>query len=266
MKFTGNLRALWEYRNFIFASVRRDFEARYYVSLLGSLWAVLNPLAQIIVYTVILAGVMRAKLPGVEGMFGYSIYLTAGIITWMLFMEIVSRTTGIFVEHANLLKKLSFPRICLPAVVTLSAIINFLIIFALFLVFLSMSNNSPGWELLGIIPVVIVQILFALGLGITLGVANVFFRDVAQGVAIILQFWFWLTPIVYPLSIIPDEVRPWIMHNPLTPITSAYQNIFVFHLWPDWHSLFVPAVVAIGLAAFGLQFFRHHAAEIVDEL
>ena len=125
------LRALWAYRGFITGSVKREFQSKYRNSLLGAAWTVLNPLAMIIVYTVIFSQVMRAKLPGVDSTFAYSIYLCAGVLTWGLFAEILGRGQNVFLEHANLIKKLSFPRICLPTIVVLNAGLNFAIIFGL---------------------------------------------------------------------------------------------------------------------------------------
>ena len=104
------LRALWSYRGFILGSIKREFQAKYRNSLVGSAWAVFNPLAMIVVYTVVFAEVMRTRLPGVDGTFAYSIFLCAGILTWGLFAEIVGRGQSVFIENANLLKKLNFPR------------------------------------------------------------------------------------------------------------------------------------------------------------
>ncbi len=258
--------ALWRYRGFILASVRREFEARYRVSMLGGLWAILNPVAQIAVYTVVLSGVMQARLPGVASGFGYSIYLCAGVITWGLFGEIVSRTTNVFVENGNLLKKLSFPRTCLPAAVVVSALLNFAIVFGLFLLFLAAVGEFPGWPLIALLPVLAIQMLFATGLGVLLGVANVFYRDTAQGVGIALQFWFWLTPIVYPLSIVPAQFHGFIQANPMTGIAGAYQDILLRGQWPQWQAL-VPALLLAALSGAGaMLFFRRRSGEMVDEL
>jgi len=114
--------ALWAYRGFILGSVKREFQSKYRNSLLGAAWTVINPLAMIVVYTVIFAQVMKARLPGVDSTFAYSIYLCSGVLTWGLFAEIAGRAQNIFLEHANLLKKLSFPRLCLPTVVVLNAL------------------------------------------------------------------------------------------------------------------------------------------------
>src|SRR4051795_4486529 len=97
------LRALWAYRGFILGSVRREFQSRYQNSVLGAAWTVLNPLAMIVVYTVIFSQVMHARLPGVTGGFSYSIYLCAGVLTWGLFAEITSRAQSVFIENAGLL-------------------------------------------------------------------------------------------------------------------------------------------------------------------
>jgi lipopolysaccharide transport system permease protein len=105
-------KALWAYRGFILGSMKREFQSKYRNSLLGAAWTVINPLAMIIVYTVIFSQIMRAKLPGIDTTFAYSIYLCAGVLTWGLFAEIVGRGQNVFLENANLLKKLSFPRLC----------------------------------------------------------------------------------------------------------------------------------------------------------
>jgi len=259
--------ALWSYRGFVAGSVKREFQSKYRNSLLGAAWTVLNPLAMIVVYTVIFSQVMKAKLPGVDSTFAYSIYLCAGLLTWGLFAEIVGRAQNIFLEHANLMKKLSFPRMTLPVIVVFSALLNFGITIGLFLAFLLLTGNWPGWAVLGAIPVLIVQILFAIGLGITLGVLNVFFRDVGQFFGIALTFWFWLTPIVYPASILPERARDFLLGwNPMAPIMAAYQGIFVAGAWPDWSSLLMPCVAAVLLSLLGLRLFRKRVGEMVDEL
>ncbi len=260
------LRALWAYRGFILGSMQREFQARYRNSLLGATWAILSPLALIGVYTVIFSQVMRARLPGLDPTFGYSIYLCAGLLTWGLFAEITSRAQTMFIEHANLIKKLSFPRLCLPIVVVGGAGLNFSIIFTLFTLFLLISGNFPGWPFLAIWPVLSILVLLAIGLGITLGVLNVFFRDVGQAFGIFLQFWFWLTPIVYPPSVLPAAWQPWLALNPLASIMMAFQDILAAGQWPRWSSLWPVAVLALLSCVIGLRLFRRRSGDMVDEL
>jgi lipopolysaccharide transport system permease protein len=262
----GMIGALWAYRGFIVGSVMREFQSKYRNSLLGAAWTVINPLAMIVVYTVIFSQIMKAKLPGVDTTFAYSIYLCAGVLTWGLFAEIVGRAQNTFLENANLLKKLSFPRLCLPVTVVANAGLNFAIIFGLFSAFLVLSGNFPGWPYLALLPLLAVLVAFAIGLGITLGVLNVFFRDVGQFFGIFLQFWFWLTPIVYPTSILPERLQPFMSLNPMARLINAFQVILVNGQWPNWYSLWPVVALATVLCLLGFSLFRRHAGEMVDEL
>lgn len=263
---TGIFKALWAFRGFVASSVKREFQSKYRNSVLGAAWTVLNPLAMIVVYTVIFSQVMQARLPGMDKTFAYSIYLCAGMLTWSLFAEITGRAQNIFIENANLIKKLNFPRLCLPITVVVSATLNFAILFGLFTLFLLISGNFPGWVYLALIPVLGIQIVFAIGLGIGIGVLNVFFRDVGQFFSLFIQFWFWFTPIVYPVAILPERLRPLMMLNPMASLASAYQTILVRGQWPDWQALWPVAIVATVLCLLGFHLFRKLAAEMVDEL
>jgi lipopolysaccharide transport system permease protein len=165
-----------------------------------------------------------------------------------------------------MLKKLNFPRVTLPVYVFLSATVNFVIVWGLFLAFLLVSGRWPGWVLLALVPLLLVQQALAVGLGLALGVINVFFRDVAHAVAIGLQFWFWLTPIVYPLSVVPEVVRRVITWNPLYGLVDSYQRIVVDHRWPAWGGLRSTLVVALVVTVAAEAVFRHLSPAMVDEL
>jgi len=173
---------------------------------------------------------------------------------------------NIFLDQANLLKKINFPRLCLPVIVVTNALVNFLIIFGLFTLFLIFSGLFPGMAFLALIPLLIVQTLFTIGLGVSLGVLNVFFRDVGQFFSVVLQFWFWLTPVVYPISILPTAMQKAVQYNPMTAVMTAYQQVLVEGQWPNWASLWPVTVLAVLLCAFGLRLFRQHSGEMVDEL
>jgi lipopolysaccharide transport system permease protein len=259
-------RALWYYRGFILGSVKREFQARYRNSLLGAAWTVLQPLAMITVYTLVFSQLMRTRLPGMDSPYAYSVYLCAGLLTWGLFGEILQRGQTVFLDNGNMIKKLNFPRICLPAITVLNALVNFAITFSIFLAFLVLTHNFPGWVALCALPVLLVQIALAAGIGIIAGVLNVFFRDVGQFVNVLLQFWFWFTPIVYSTATLPKSIQPLINLNPMTPMAKAYQGIFVYGQVPDWQSIWPVAVLAAALCACGLLLFRRRAGEMVDEL
>lgn len=260
-------RSLWAYRGFVLGTVRREFQLKYRGSVLGVVWTVLNPLAMILVFTLVFATVMKSSLPGHEGnRFAYSIYLCAGVITWGLFGEMLARLNTVFIENGNLLKKANFPRICLPMIVTLSALLNFAIPFGLFVVFLLLVGQFPGVVALAMLPVLAVQVLFSLALGLLLGSLNVFFRDIGQFTGVVLQFWFWLTPIVYVATILPESVAGWLAWNPMWPIVSAYQQIFSQGLWPDWMSLLPVTLGSLVLLLAAGAVFLRLSGEMVDEL
>ncbi|WP_413285386.1 ABC transporter permease [Vibrio sp. MA40-2] len=260
------IKNLLKYREFIVSNVKREFQLKYQASILGATWSVINPLSMIFVYTVIFSQLMKARIPGVEGVFAYSIYLCSGIIIWGLFSEILTRCVDCFIDNASLIKKVNFPKICIPATIVLGAFINFLIIFIIFLFFLLISNNLPSFELFFVFPILMVLTIFAVGLGIFLGVLNVFFRDIGQFTKVLIQFWFWGTPIIYPMNILPENIGLLLSFNPMTIIVSSMQAVFIDDLILNWSALTIVFVVSIALMLFSLMFFRKHVNEIADEI
>ncbi|MGC1017635.1 ABC transporter permease [Pantoea agglomerans] len=259
-------RALVQYRGFILGNIKREFQTKYQNSLLGAAWNIINPLSMIVVYTLIFSQIMRAKLPGIDNAFAYSIYLCAGTLTWGLFSEIVGRGQMVFIENANIIKKINFPRLCLPVTIVANAMLNFVIVFGLFTLFLIISGNFPGLVYFAMVPVILTVIIFAIGLGITLGVMNVFFRDVGQTFNIILQFWFWFTPIVYPINIIPEKFHSLMRFNPMVGVIESAQSILVKAVMPDWISLLPALVSGLVLIFLGMRLFKNNVGEMVDEL
>ena len=258
--------AVFRYKGFIIGSVKRELQQRYRTSILGGAWLVLQPLAQILVFTLIFTEIMRPRLPGVSSVYGYSIYLCAGVLTWGLFADIVNRSLTMFLDNANLLKKIAFPRICLPIIVVANAIVSFAIVFGLFLIFLVNTHAFSWLTFVTLLPLLLLLVAFGVGLGVGLGVLNVFFRDVGQSMAIVLQFWFWLTPIVYPVTALPAWAREIVQFNPLTPLIGAFQTVLLGATSPDWRGLLPLCALSVLLCAGSLMLFRRRAAEIVDEL
>lgn len=260
-------RAVWAYRHFVLGTVQREFQVRYRNSLLGAAWSLLQPLSMIVVYTVIFSQVMRSRLPGnTTGEWDYSIYLCAGTFAWGLFSEVVTRGQNMFVDNANLLKKISFPRATLPVIALLGAMVNFAIVLGLFGLFVMLAGQWPGWVVVAYLPVVLVLLVMAMGLGITLGVSQVFFRDVGQFFGILLQFWFWLTPVVYPIGILPTNVQGLLEFNPMYPLITASHAIWVHHQWPNGWSLLYPLMLGILMCLLGAWLYKKQAGEMVDAL
>lgn len=259
-------RQAWRFRGFIVGSVRREFASRYLGTQLGALWSVMHPLALIAIYTLIFSGVMRSNLPGHDSRFAYSIYLTAGLVLWTLFGDLLGRCVGTFVHNANLLKKVTLPKITLPIIASLSALVHCGILLVLFVAFLVVSGEFPGLPVVAVVPVLAIAVLFAVALGTFLATVNVFYRDVEQTTALVLQFWFWLTPIVYPIQTLPVPLREILEWNPLWPLVRAMHQIFVERAFPQWSGLLYPLVCAVVLAIAAKAMFERLSNELVDEL
>ncbi len=259
-------RSLWAYRGFIAGMVERDFRSRYLQSLLGTFWAVAVPLLMIAIYTLIFSQVMSARLQGSNDPLAYSLFLMAGLFPWTLFLETVTRCQTVFVEQGGLIKKAAFPRSSLPIASALSAAVNFVILFALFLGLLAISGRWPGAALLAFLPLLLLQQALAVGLGVLLGTFHVFFRDTGHITGVALQFWFWLTPIVYPAAIVPTSVRGALDFNPMEKLVLAYQDVVLKGAWPSWSSLVPLAALAALFLALGYVAFRNLSGELVDQL
>jgi lipopolysaccharide transport system permease protein len=262
----GMARSLWNFRGFVRASVARELRLRYAGSVLGALWQIVSPLAMIVIYTVVFSQLMRARLPGSDDPRAYAIFVCCGLLAWTMFAEILTRSQMMFIDNANLLTKASYPRSCIPTIVVASALANFAVVYGVFLVLLALFGHWPGWPVLGAWVPILLFALLAFGIGVFLGIVHVFFRDVAQVLGIVLQVWFWITPIVYPIEQLPRAFQAWIAVNPVTPIVVALQTIFVRHAWPHWSTLAWPAALATALLLASLAAFRRQSPWIVDEL
>jgi lipopolysaccharide transport system permease protein len=263
----GMLLRAWRYRYFIFSSIKNEFLSRFARSQLGGLWMVIHPLAQVAIFAFVLSTVLSQKLPGINNRYAYALYLTAGMLAWSLFSELVSRSLTVFLKNGNLIKKMMFPRICLPLIVSGSALVNNVLLFVAILAIFALLGHHPGWHTFWLPVLVVLNVMLGAGLGLVLGVFNVFIRDVGQVIPIVLQFWFWFTPIVYmPTAIIDERYKYWLYLNPMTPLVNAYQNILVFGSQPQWLPLTGTAIFAIVSLIFALFFFRKAAPEMVDTL
>lgn len=266
MKTLAMIDALWRYRGFVIGSVKRDYHQRYRRSALGALWTVLQPLATILIYALVFSQLMRIRLPELDDTFSYSIYICTGIIVWNLFASTSSRCVTVFVDNGDMLKKLSFPRICLPITVVLSTLLDFFIITLIFFGFLLIIGRMPGWELVNLLVPLLLLVTFAASLGVLLGVLNVFFRDIGQGFTMLLQFWFWLTPIVYPLAIVPERFAEALAWNPMTGVLTAFQTVMVQHepfAWGQLKGIVIATVITMALAALVVS---RSLDDMVDEL
>ncbi len=259
-------RDLWAYRQFIASSIQNEMINRFARSKLRSFWVILNPLSQALIYALILSNVLAIKLPEIENKYAYAIYLMSGLLAWSLFTNIVSRCLNIFIDNASLIKRIRFPMVALPAIVAGSNTINngflLLSILGIFLLL----GHSFSLMIFWLLPLTLILVGFSIGLGLILGVFNVFFRDLSQIVPIVLQVWFWFTPIVYPESIIPTPYRDWFTFNPIYSVVSSYHNILLYRTPPEFSGILIFSLLAFALLTLSLILFRRSDEDLVDAL
>lgn len=221
---------------------------------------------QAAIFALVLSEVLAAKLPGITIKAGYAIYLMAGMAAWGLFAEIANRCTSVFIEYAGVLKKISFPRLCLPIIVGGSALLNHVLLLVATAVVFLFFGHLPGaaWVVLPIGMLIIT--VFAFGLGVLLGIFNVFVRDVGQVFTVVVQIWFWLTPIVYTSGTLPESLSWLAVFNPMAPLVKVYQDAMLYNTYPQWETLLIPTAVAATLFILSFVVFRRASADLVDEL
>jgi lipopolysaccharide transport system permease protein len=259
------MRAAWRYRGFIASSVINDFKTRLSRARFGVAWIVLQPLAQVITFGTILSNVLGARLQGTTSKYGYVVYLMAGTACWSLFADIVQRCITVFIDNGALLKKIQFPRITLPAIVVGIASVNNLAYLAIMLSALPVMAAYPNVHYVWLPVLMVMTISLAAGIGLFLGTLNVFARDTGQVVAVLLQFWFWATPIVYPLSIVPHAFQSALALNPILPLVRGYQNVLLYGVRPPHQCIWMGPVILLLFAA-AIFVFRRASSEMVDVL
>ncbi|WP_028862365.1 ABC transporter permease [Psychromonas aquimarina] len=257
---------LWAYRYFILSSIKTEFRSRFARSKLGGLWMVLHPLALVLIYALILSQIMTAKLPEVATQYAYPVYILSGIVGWMLFSEILGRSLTVFIDNGNLLKKMSFPKLALPLIIIGSGLVNFLLLFITMFVVFGFLGHLPFHMLHWIPLLVLITLGLAAGIGLFFGVLNVFMRDIGQVMNIALQFWFWLTPIVYMASIVPEKHHWLLMLNPMTGVTMGFQHVLLYDKAPDASLLVYPSVFAIVSLSLAMVIFKKASEEMADVL
>lgn len=220
----------------------------------------------VLIYALVLSNILQAKLVGIESQYSFAIYLTAGMLCFSLFSEIISRSLNVFIANGNLIKKAMFPKIVLPATTVGICLLDNILLFTAILLVFALLGHMPGLEIIWLPVLMLATTALGLGVGLILGILNVFVRDIGQVVPIILQILFWFTPIVYPLSIIPEKYHGYLYLNPVFPLVRAYQDILVFAERPDIASIFPIMAISGALLLLGLFLFFSANKEMADVL
>jgi ABC-2 type transport system permease protein len=247
----------------------RELRSKYKRSFLGWAWSLANPLATMLVYTVVFKYFLHIKpAPGIpSGLDVFALFLLCGLLPWTFFQLSVNSCIGSLTSNESLIKKTYFPREILPGATVGANLVSHLIEMGLLLVALLAFGN---WRALVYIPfVVLLTILmasFALGFGLMLSAANVYFRDIQHFVGILFLVWLYMTPIIYPLSYVPPHYQSLLKLNPMTDAVLSYRAAWYDGTHPGWMELAYFAAWALGMLAVGLIVFNRLEAGLAEEL
>ncbi len=253
----ADLRTLVDRRELLADFAWRELRARYKGSALGFAWNFVNPLLQLIVFWILFGVILRTRPVTVSGEQPYAIFLFVGLLPWTFFATSLQSGASAILANAPLVKKVKMPLQILPAASVLSALANFLLSFVVLLAILAILGPRHPEGLVWIPLLVALQIVMNLGFAYLLSALAVFFRDVQHILGILLLAWYFLTPVLFPVSLVesrPDELRLLYL-NPMTAIIVAYQRALLDGLAPQWDALAYSAVVAVVLFVLGFWYF-----------
>lgn len=244
--------------------VKRDFQGRYAGSLLGFVWSLVQPLWLIALFTFVFSTIMKITPLGARTEH-FAVFLFGGLLPWTALHEGVLRSSTAITDNASLVKKLRFPSEILVLAVVLAALLHQAIAAAVFVAVLVSVGEFSAQGLPLLLVAVPLQVGLTLGLGLLVAAVHVFFRDTAQLLAMLFQVWFYLTPIVYPLALVPERFRPWLALNPLTSLVDLYRRAFLGG--EAGEAGMIPLIVAVFMIMFaGLWLFRSLKPTFVDEI
>lgn len=246
--------------------VKRDFKARYIGSAFGFLWSFVLPIWQLLLFTFVFAGVMRIRLEEDAVVGSFAIFVFSGLLPWAALSEGVTRGTTAITDNATLVSKLRFPSRLLVATVVITALVHEAIAGAVFLVYLAVSQQL-SWGTLPLLALAVpIQAMLTLGLGLGLAAINVYFRDTAQFIGMLLFGWFYLTPIVYPLYMVPDTLQAMVRANPLATLVQLYRWSILGNQPPMFWDVLVLLLTTFLVFFAGVWLFRRFEHAFVDEL
>ncbi len=260
-------RPLWQLPrriDLILSLTRRELTARYRGSILGFLWTLVTPMVMIGIFTLIFAGVFKAKFGASSSQWDYALYLFCGLLPWTAFQESVQLSSTTIVAHANLVKRVVFPLETLPVSLSLAAVVNQLFGTLVLIVAAAVMRREFHPTLIFLPLILIPQMLATFGAAWLVASLGVFVRDMVQGIGLFLMAWMYLTPIIYPESMVPENYRRLINLNPFTPLVRNYRRVILDGAGPDWQGLAYFLAFALILFVFGYWWFARTRKNFAD--
>lgn len=255
------LKELYEYRQMVYGLVKRDLRGRYKASVLGFLWTFINPLLQLLVYTMVFSVILKS---GIEK---YYIHLFVALVPWMFFSTSINGGANSVLQNASMVKKIYFPREVLPISHVTSSFVNMLLSFVVVFLVLFVTGYGINPVAVLFLPIVmIIEYVLTLGFALIASALTVYFRDLAYILTIVTMAWQYLTPVVYSIDRVPEEYQLVMKLNPMTPIIIAYRDILYYKQIPQMSTLLSAVVVGIVFVILGYYIFRKLQKGFAEEM
>ena len=251
---------IYNYRELLKTNVKKEIRGRYKNSFLGVLWSFLNPLLQLLVYSVIFGALLAG------GDKTYPIYICVALIPWTYFTTAITQAAFTVIGNADIIKKVYFPREILPVSVVTSGAVNFIISTIIILAFVIFSGVGLSWYILLYPFILLIQYVLLLGIGFIVSSVTVYFRDLEHIIGVVLMAAFYATPIVYKLEQLPHTLQILVNLNPMTHLINAYRDIFYYHQMPNMEILITLLGISLVLTVVGYFIFKKLQKGFAEQL
>jgi len=255
-----DFKEIWNYRELLYFLTKRDIKVRYKQTVLGGLWAVIQPAFTMLVFTLFFGRL--AKMPS-DGL-PYPIFVYAALLPWTYFANAVSASGNSLVGSANLITKVYFPRIVVPASAALAGLLDFFIALFVLAALMIYYQFLPGWGILLFPFLVALTFLCAVGVGLWLSALNVQYRDIRYAIPFLIQVWMFVSPVIYPVSLVKGNYQWLLALNPMGGVIHAYRASLLGHQPIEWSLLALSALIIVALFLGGLYYFRRMEKVFAD--
>ena len=257
----NTIKEIYAYRHMITSLVRKDLRGRYKGSVLGFMWTFINPLLQLIVYTVVFSTILKSNIDK------YYLFLFVALIPWLFFSTSLTGGASCILSQKGMITKIYFPREVIPISHVTSGLVNMILCFIVVFAVVLFSGVTINPVALLYLPIIfMIEYILALGVTFFASSITVFFRDFEHILGIISMAWMYMTPIMYSVDIIPTDLRPLFMLNPMTSIIIAYRDILYYGKVPDLVTLFNALVLGVIVLAIGIIVFTKLKKQFAEEL
>jgi lipopolysaccharide transport system permease protein len=255
-----DLRKIWHYRELFYFLTKRDIKVRYKQTVLGGLWAIIQPVFTMIVFTIFFGRMAKVPSDGIP----YPIFVYAGLLPWTYFANALSASGNSLVGSASLITKVYFPRLIVPASASLAGLLDFFVAMLVLGALMVYYGFLPSFGLLLFPFLVGLTFLCAVGVGLWLSALNVQYRDIRYVIPFLVQLWMFVSPVIYPVSMIKEEYQWLLALNPMGGVIKAFRASLLGHMPIDWSLLIISTAIILALFVSGLYYFRRMERVFAD--